>query len=54
MLVDVEFEKNIIYGWSMVTSLGVNLHTIASLNDWIFDANFNKAIKLEQQALDEY
>jgi len=53
MLLDVDFEQNAIYVCSLVTSLGDNLHTIAIVNDWIFDANFNKAIKLDRQALDE-
>ena len=53
ILVDVDFEQNAIYVCSLVTSLGDNLHTIAIVNDWIFDANFNKAIKLDRQALDE-
>ena len=45
MLVDVDFEKNVIYVCSLVISLGNNLHTIVIVNDWIFDVNFNKAIK---------
>ena len=40
MLVDVDFEKHTIYVCSLVTSLGGKLHTIAIVNDWIFDANF--------------
>ena len=54
MLVDVDFEKNAIYVCSLVTSLGDSLHTKAIVNDWIFDANFNNAIKLDRRALDEY
>ena len=53
MLVVVDFQKNAIYVCSLVMSLGNNIHTIAIVNDWIFDANFNKAIKLDQNALDE-
>ena len=53
MLLDVDFEQNAIYVCSLITSLGDNLHTIAIVNGWIFDANFNKAIKLDRQALDE-
>ena len=53
LLVDVDFQINAIYVCSLVTSLGDSLHTIAIVNDWIFDANFNKAIKLDRNALDE-
>ena len=28
-------------------------HSIATVNYWLFDANFNKAIKFEGKALDE-
>ena len=47
MLVDVDFEKNVIDVCFPVTSLGDSLHTIPILNDWVFDANVNKAIKLD-------
>ena len=54
MLVDVDFQKNVIYVCYLVSSLGDNLSKKAIINDRIFDANFNKAIKLIQQHLDEY
>ena len=41
MLVDVDFEENEIYVCSLVMSLGDSLHTIAIVNEWIFDANFS-------------
>ena len=33
MLVDVDFERNVIHVCSLVTSLGDSLHTIAIVND---------------------
>ena len=53
MLVDVDFQKNAIYVCSLVTSLGDSSYTTAIVNDYIFDTNFNIAIKLDQQALNE-
>ena len=39
-----ERTKNCIYVCSLITSMGDNLHTVSIVNDWIFDANFSKAI----------
>ena len=51
-ILDVKLVKNAIYVCSLVTSMGDNLHTFVIVNDWIFDANFQRAIKLEQKGLD--
>ena len=53
MFVSVDFVRNAIYVCFLVTSPADSLHTIAIINDWIFDANFIKAIELDQQVLDE-
>ena len=37
--------KNSIYFCSLLTSMGENLHTVSFVNNWIFDANFKKALQ---------
>ena len=48
-----ERTKNCIYVCSLITSMGDNLHTVSIVNDWIFDANFSKAIQFGRSGLDK-
>ena len=43
--------KNSIYVCSLQTTIGDNSHTVSIVNDWIFDANFRKAIKFGRDDL---